>query len=160
VGAAVSPGQAIIGPGPNGVVDTLPAGDDTAQFPGQIAKPSFIAENTGGNGTVETTATGDDVQLIPFGQTGVAAFAHIIGPGPNGIIDTQPQGDDVFISPDCGANAAANGPEVLVRFENRRSGDFQRTWLVRMNRNVSGGDFGKQLLYPGDNVGISFVQDL
>lgn len=159
-GAAVSPGQAIIGPGPDGVVDTLPGGDDHAQFPGQIAKPAFIAENAGGNGVADTTAQGDDVQLIAVGQSVFTPFTHIVGPGPNGIIDTQPEGDDVFVSPDCGNVAAADGPEVLVRFENRRSGDFQRTWAVRLNRNVSGGDFGKILLYPGDNVGISFVQDL
>lgn len=160
VGQAVSPGQAIIAPGPDGVTDSLPLGDDRGQFPGQIAKPSFITENNGGNGIVETAATGDDVQLIPVGATGVPAFVGIIGPGPNGMIDTQPQGDEVYISPDCGANTPANGPETLVRFENRRAGEFQRTWSVRIDRNVSGGDFGKLLLYPGDNVGISFVQDV
>lgn len=159
-GAHVNPGQAIIGPGPDGVVDTLPGGDDRGQFPGQIAKPSFVTENVGGNGVAETFATGDDVQLIPVGTTDLAAFAHIIGPGPNGIIDTQPEGDDVFISPDCGNGVAADGPETLVRFENRRSGEFQRTWAVRIDRNVSGGDFGKMLLYPGDNIGISFIQDV
>lgn len=159
VGIAADPGQPIIGPGPDGVVDTLPAGDDVAQFPGQIAKPSFIAENAGGNGMVETTAIGDDEQLIEVGET-AAAFEPVIGPGPNGLIDTQPEGDDVYISPDC-RNGAANGPETLVRFENRRSGEFQRTWAVRIDRNLAaGGDFGKLLLYPGDDVGITFIQDV
>lgn len=160
VGQPVAPGQAIVGPGPDGVVDAIPTGDDRAQFPGQIAKPSFITENNGGDGVVETAATGDDVQLIPVGQTGVAAFVAIIGPGPNGLIDTQPAGDEVYISPDCGANSTADGPERLVRFENRRSGEFQRTWIARMDRRVAGGDFGKVLLYPGDDVEISFVQDV
>ncbi len=160
VGQPVSPGQEIIAPGPDGVVDSLPLGDDRGQFPGQIAKPAFITENNGGDGVVDTAALGDDVQLIPVGQAGVAAFVPIIGPGPNGTIDTQPLGDEVFVSPDCGANGVANGPEILVRFENRRAGEFQRAWSVRIDRNVSGGDFGKLLLYPGDNVGISFVQDV
>jgi hypothetical protein len=160
VGQPVSPGQAIIAPGPDGVVDSLPAGDDRAQFPGQIAKPSFITENNGGDGVVETAATGDDVQLIPVGQTGVAAFVAIIAPGPNGMIDTQPLGDEVYVSPDCGSNTAADGPERLVRFESRRAGEFQRMWAVRMDRVVAGGDFGKILLYPGDDVELSFVQDV
>lgn len=159
-GASVLPGQPIIAAGPDGVVDTLPAGDDHAQFPGQIATPSFVAENDGGDGVANTTAVEDDVQLVAVGQP-AAPFTPVIGPGPNGRIDTSPEGDDVFISPDCGGNGAANGPEVLVRFENRRSGEFQRTWALRLDRNIpAGGDFGKLLLYPGDDVGITFIQDV
>ncbi|MDX2200344.1 MAG: hypothetical protein SF069_15395 [Phycisphaerae bacterium] len=160
VGAAAGPGQVIILPGPDGVTDTLPLGDDHAQFPGQIAKPNTIAEIGGGDGIVDTAAVGDDVQLIPVGTSGVANLVAMIGPGPNGTIDTQPQGDEVYLSPDCGGGAA-NGPETLVRFENRRSGEFQRTWALQLDRNIpAGGDFGKLLLYPGDDVSISFIQDV
>jgi hypothetical protein len=141
-----------------GADDRLAGGDDVATFPGQIAKPSVIADN--GDGVVDTQAMGDDVQLIPFGTTGVAPRTPIIGPGPNGCIDTVPAGDDVFLSPDCG-NAPANGPEILVRFENRRTGQFQRTWAIQADRVLgTGGDFGKILLYPGDEVGLAFVQDV
>jgi hypothetical protein len=159
-GAPVSPGATIILPGPDGYTDTIPRGDDRAQFPGQIAVPSAIVENLDGDGVVETAAEGDDEQLIPVGTTGVAPLTPIIGPGLNGIIDTQPQGDEVYVSPDCG-DGVADGPEVLVRFEGRRSGDFQRTWQVRFDRVLpTGGNFGDILVYPGDDISISFVQDV
>ncbi|MGE3181860.1 MAG: hypothetical protein AB7N71_09530, partial [Phycisphaerae bacterium] len=157
-GASATPGTPMIAPGPDGVVDSFPGGDDLAVFPGQIAKPSAIADD--GDGVADTEALGDDVQLVPVGTTGLANRTPIVGPGPNGFIDTPTAGDDVFVSADCGG-AAADGQEILVRFENRRSGEFQRTWAFQIDRAIqAGGDFGAVMLYPGDDIGLAFVQDV
>ncbi|MGE3182409.1 MAG: hypothetical protein AB7N71_12320, partial [Phycisphaerae bacterium] len=142
------------------VIDSLPLGDDVSVFPGQIAKPDGIAESfSDGDGIVNTAAKGDDVQVIDVGQPATAAQL-IITVGPNGRMDSTPAGDDVYVSADCN-NGAANGPEALVRFESRRSGDFQRKWVLFVDRNLpAGGDFGKLLLRPGDDVAMTFLQDI
>lgn len=154
----VAAGATIISAGPDGVLDSFTDGDDRAIFPGQTGTPHQIVEPTGGNGRANTTAQGDDVQLIALNAV-AAAGAVIIGPGPNGVIDTLAGGDDLPISRDCG-NFPINGREVLVRFESRRSGDFQRVWMVLVDRNIPpGGDFGTLRLKPGDDISIAFLQD-
>lgn len=159
LGDPVFGGQAIIGPGPDGVIDSFPGGDDIAVFPGQTGRPDGIAEPfIGGNGVVDTTAEGDDEQLGPVGSPWPPGV-RIIGPGPNGFIDTVPQGDEVLVSRACGSRPIT-GKEVLVRFENRRSGDFQRVWAVFFDRNLpAGANFGEILLLPGDDISLAFLQD-
>ncbi len=92
------PDAVVIAPGPNGRIDTVPAGSDeflAAVVP--LACEPVIVEPAGGNGTADTTAAGDDVQVVPPGTAGLAAGTVIIRPGPNGVIDTTPDGDDAFI---------------------------------------------------------------
>lgn len=159
VGAAVSAGATIISPGPDGVIDSFPEGDDKAIFPGQTGKADGIAEPaSGGDGRANTHAVGDDVQRIAVGAP-AAPNAVIIEPGPNGFIDSIPEGDDLLVSRDCGGYPI-NGKEVLVRFENRRSGDFQRVWMVLVDRNIpASANFGELLVRPGDDIALAFIQD-
>ncbi|HRY68183.1 MAG TPA: hypothetical protein P5304_09255 [Phycisphaerae bacterium] len=83
LGAPVGPGEVIILPGPNGVLDTTPAGDD--QGPGN--------GNPQGNGVVSTAAQFDDIQVIPVGDPVQPGMAVVLA-GPNGVIDATPAGDE------------------------------------------------------------------
>ncbi len=159
VGGAAGAGALIVSAGPDGVIDSIPDGDDVAIFPGQIGKPDGIAEPmTGGNGRANSSAIMDDIQLVPLNAV-VTPGQRIIDPGVNGFIDTPPGGDDVLISRDCG-NYPTDGKEVLARFENRRSGDFRRAWMVLVDRNVPlSTNFGDLILKPGDDISIAFLQD-
>ncbi|HUW82967.1 MAG TPA: IPT/TIG domain-containing protein [Phycisphaerae bacterium] len=87
-GQSVAPGDVVIAPGPNGVLDTTPAGDDLAQLADEIVKgpdPNVT--------TCETTAGGDDVQVVPVGDP-ASPYQVLIRAGVNGLIDTVPAGDD------------------------------------------------------------------
>lgn len=86
---------AVVAPGPNGRIDSIPGGDD-AFVPARVplaCEAVIIEPTTGGNGTVDTTAVGDDVQVVPVGAP-ITAGQVIIRPGPNGEIDTIPSADD------------------------------------------------------------------
>jgi hypothetical protein len=86
VGAAVQAGAPIIGPGLNGMIESLPA-------------IQAIIEPDGGNGVADSTASGDDIQVIP--ASGAALPGRlIIAPGPNGILDTTAAFDDVLTPAD------------------------------------------------------------
>ena len=76
----------VIAPGRNGVLNTVPTGDD-----------AIAAEIVAGaNGIVNTRAQGDDVQLLPVGTRELAADTAVVDPGANGLLDTSPGGDDLF----------------------------------------------------------------
>jgi len=86
---------ACVGIGPNGVLNSVPLGDD---FVGQInyGGGHFSAQvvATGADGICNTPAAADDYQVAPVGSP--LPNATCIQPGPNGMIDTAPAGDDVF----------------------------------------------------------------
>ncbi len=84
VGMPVSAGAIIIDPGPDNVIDSIPA-----DF--IITEPS-----SGGNGKANTTvlAGSDDVQVVALNDT-VSPGQLIIAPGPDGILQTAQAGDDV-----------------------------------------------------------------
>lgn len=86
-GMAATAGAAVISPGPNGRIDTMPAGDDYIDY-----GPTIIA---GLNGTANSTASGDDIQLIAPATTMLTPTTRIVGAGTNGIIDTPLGGDDL-----------------------------------------------------------------
>ncbi|MBI5763109.1 MAG: IPT/TIG domain-containing protein [Planctomycetes bacterium] len=86
-GNAASAGAAVVAPGPNGRIDTTPAGDDFIDY-----GPTIIA---GANLTANTTASGDDIQLVAPATTGLTATTRIIGSGLNGRIDTALSSDDL-----------------------------------------------------------------
>ncbi|MHA2282690.1 MAG: S8 family serine peptidase, partial [Promethearchaeota archaeon] len=74
-----------IRPGPNGMIDTGPAGDD------------FLFMNlifTGPDGICNTAAAGDDVQAIAVGNG--ARFRACVSSGPNGVLDTATTLDDAI----------------------------------------------------------------
>ncbi|MCB9854715.1 MAG: IPT/TIG domain-containing protein [Phycisphaerales bacterium] len=86
VGVAVPAGAVIIHPGPDGIIDTLPSGDEFVTTTG----PSIVATESG---TAATSAAMGDVQLIPVGQA-VNPGDIVVGSGPDGILQTMPAGSE------------------------------------------------------------------
>ncbi|TGN39860.1 hypothetical protein [Marinobacter confluentis] len=82
-------GDTVITAGPNGWLDTRPAGDDFITNP-DIAN-GIVA---GLNKRADSLAEGDDVQLVPRGTTGLSLGTLVIGPGANGRLDTGRFDDD------------------------------------------------------------------
>jgi hypothetical protein len=72
-------------PGPNGVLNTVPAGDDTVIFPLPVIGP-------GPDGICQTAKGGDDIQVIPVGQG--KRNGPGIGVGPNQVTDSVVLGGD------------------------------------------------------------------
>ena len=103
VGGAVGAGDVVVRAGPNGRVDTVPAGTleriEAARAP-LACEPVIMEPFAGGDGTAgSTVAVGtDDIQVIASGAA-VAAGDVIIAPGPNGVIDSAAGGDDVELPP-------------------------------------------------------------
>jgi hypothetical protein len=113
----------VIGPGKNGVIDTVPTGDDqytSERFIPPATDPSRrdtdddgvtdgdellgfdvgLAIKDGGNGIAETAKEGDDLQRAAFDQP-VVPGGVVILPGPNMRIDSMPEtpgGGDDFLS--------------------------------------------------------------
>lgn len=76
--------------GPDGVLDTAPAGDDTVRL-----DRKFIT--SGYDGILDTFAARGDKQLLRYG--GSAEGTVVIEAGPNGKLDTRPAGDDAVTVP-------------------------------------------------------------
>jgi len=96
VGTPVMPGDVVILPGPNNMLDSA------VGMPG-VCVPVIIEPQMNGNGTVDTTAAGDDIQVIAVGMMANPGDV-VISPGPNGQIDTNAAGDD---EPVAGGGACA-----------------------------------------------------
>src|SRR6185295_13186560 len=91
----------VIGPGPNGTIESTIAGDDQQEEHNdpridgvcafqsdpvtQIDADGIVA---GRNGVADTAASGDDEQLVTVGTTGLPYDTAIVGPGENKVIDT------------------------------------------------------------------------
>ncbi|MGD2109547.1 MAG: hypothetical protein PVI86_09165, partial [Phycisphaerae bacterium] len=91
-GDPVVAGDVVVRAGPNGTIDTVPAGADEDVV---AARPPYfcaavIAQTSGAVGVAQTSAdpTSDDVQVIAVGAVALAGEI-IIGPGSNGVIDSN-----------------------------------------------------------------------
>ncbi len=100
----LAPGAAVVGPGRNLVLDTVPSGDDRDPT-------AYDGIKAGVNQQVDSIAAGDDVQLVPPGTRGVVEDTVIISAGENGVLDSALRGDDVRdvvtgyeVSSTCDAN--------------------------------------------------------
>lgn len=102
----------IIGPGPNGTIETPLNNAQGDDFVGVDSVSGLPVIFDGGNGIVETTKVGDDIQGLPVGPvTGTVA----ISPGPNGVIDSAVAGDDfVHLSPYTGLEYVLDGGDGVV----------------------------------------------
>lgn len=169
---------------------TLPLGiplDFALQDILNLTKNSTVVDGivAGPNREAESIAQGDDVQLIPPGTTGVGVGSIVVSAGQNGILQSSPLGDDeagvttgyetsltcdaasanardiCTADSDCTGGGLCSGPEILVRFNSHRNGDFNRVWAVLTTREIpSGADFGQVILKPGADIFFAFVQDL
>ncbi len=99
-------------PGPNGVLDTVPLGDDILADEAITTGPNGWMESSplgddyvtnptvqdgivaGLNQSADSIAQGDDIQLVPVGTTGLSVGTVVIGAGENGMLDTPALVDD------------------------------------------------------------------
>ena len=97
-GDPVTVGDVVVRAGPNGRIDTVPAGvfeqivDARAPL---VCEPVIV---DGGNGTADSTvaAGSDDIQVVAV-DGAVSAGDVVILPGPDGVLDSTPGGDDVTV---------------------------------------------------------------
>lgn len=133
----------IIGPGPNGVIDTVPNNAQGDDFLGVDSVSGLPVIFDGGNGIVESSKVGDDIQGLPVGPaTGTVA----INPGPNGVIDSAVAGDDfVHLSPFTGLEYVLDGGNGLV--ETTAGGDDVQVIVLN-------GAIQSIVIAPGANLTI------
>jgi hypothetical protein len=169
--------------GPDGIANTTVAPDvcTTASPPHFVGEPGCTANSDCGNPGV----CGSDYQYEPPGtNVGAANFAVVApkakngNPSANGTsLRTVPllSSDDQYVGPgipctrtaDCtvdflfgSAAGECSGPEVVVRVEQRRNGQFGRFWALLSNKTDQvQTDFGQILVRPGDAINLAFVQD-
>lgn len=160
--------------GPNGVIDTIPGGDDTpmtingygTEIVGRCDGNTTPSILDNGNGIADSVAMGDDVQEIPFGDP-AAPGAIIISAGPNGRIDSDALMDDVQQGPGgtCGAGQCPNGAcrdvEVLNRVRGVANDPAERRfWTIVTSEDFNPGvDFDDIHLNAGDVISLAYVQD-
>ena len=90
VGDMVSPGDVIVGPGPDGIIDTIPMGDEIVSNTG----PTIVATV---QLSVALTPSGDDlVAPIPMGQTDYLPGDVLVTAGPDGELQTDPGASGVI----------------------------------------------------------------
>ncbi|MGD2063040.1 MAG: hypothetical protein PVF51_05595, partial [Nitrospirota bacterium] len=132
-------------------------------------------------GDIVTLVTGRctaDTQEVPFCQPGtpncqtVTPDTVVVAPGTAQYLASVPGGDDVYVAPgiactqdaDCSAGASigqCNGPQNVVRVEQRRNGQFRRFWAMLLPDDTQvQTDFGDILVRPGDAISLAFIQDV
>ncbi|MEO8603138.1 MAG: hypothetical protein ABI629_11235 [bacterium] len=70
-----------------------------------------------------------------------------------------PIGSPPFVLPGGLIAGQCNGPETVVRVENRRNGQFRRYWALFSSQAQQQTDFGQIQVSPGDSINLTFVQD-
>lgn len=112
-GASPAGCNVLVTAGPDGILDTTPAGDD--RVGGCIVAGANTNCNTAvAGGPAMPGAAQDDVQAIPVGNA-APANAVIVNPGPDAVLTTAPMGDDVIVGnqirePLVGGNGIADTP--------------------------------------------------
>jgi cysteine-rich repeat protein len=119
-----------------------------------------------------------DVQVATPPAGGLSQNAVVVRPDGaldpmgNALLESVPAGDDVFVGPgipctvnaDCSADGVVgtcDGPEQVVRVEERRRGQYRRRWALLMSDGTQlETDFGSIAVRPGDNISLAFVQDI
>jgi hypothetical protein len=126
-------------------------------------------------GTAVALVTGRctaDTQLVPFGQSAGSPNAVVVSPSTAQFLASVPGGDDVYVAPgipctqdaDCSAGGntgQCNGPQNVVRVEQRRNGQFRRFWALLMSDKTQiQTDFSEILVRSGDAISLAFIQDV
>lgn len=125
-------GEACVSAGPNGVFNSVPAGDDTVISATEIG--------SGINWLCETTASGDDVQVIPVGTGRPNRIC--VTRGANAFRDSVPAGDDQVVGDDIntGADGICQTPARAVNLVPTRiptaaslQAELNRIWGLQAN---------------------------
>jgi hypothetical protein len=157
-GNEISPGDAIIGPGTDGVLDTVPSGND-------VISPANNTEIVEPSRTANTVAQGDDVQEIEVGNI-VEAGGVIVSAGPDGVLQTVASDNDVDVAPGYSctngcAQGACRSIEMVVRVKGiRDDAKTSRFWVLMTDADFNSGmDFDTIVLRAGENLTLAYVQD-
>jgi hypothetical protein len=160
VGDDIEPTEIIIRVGDDGVIDSIPGGDDYLQMSDyatvQSEKQDTIRD--GGDGLFESVAIGDDVLVEPRYPDGspYPIVNTMIIPGPNNVLDSVPlpTGDDVIVRD-------APSHQVLSRYRDIDiDGAKKKFWAMFQTGSVKPIDFDKRVLRAGDSYDFIYVQDL
>jgi hypothetical protein len=114
-----------------------------------------------------------DRQVIARGTSNLDRDAVVIEPNTASFLVSVPSGDDVPVGPgipcthddDCAVmgqtGGACAGPQVVVRVDNRRRGQYRRFWaLILPDQSQYQTDFGQIQVRAGDEIALAFIQDV
>ncbi len=149
VSEQVETGGKVITAGDDGILDSIPQGDDVIEEPAYDIPYKAATIRDGSNGRAETTVSGDDEQVIAEGET-VFSGQIVVDAGPNGIIDSVPGGDDDLIP----------AHRVLTRFRDiEKDQETKRFWILFASNDRTGIDLDKQIIRAGEQYDFAYVQD-
>ncbi|MBT8093932.1 MAG: hypothetical protein KJP08_03905 [Gammaproteobacteria bacterium] len=155
-GAAMEPGEIIIEAGADGVVASLPGGDDIivrADYETQLQR-DFDRIRDGGNGIADTFAVGDDEQLVLQGEP-LESGQVFITVGANETLDTPvAAGDDVIV------RASIPDHGVLTRFRDVERDNADKSFWTMFTSNLQHGvDLERYVVRAGEQYDFAYVQD-
>ena len=165
IGEPVSAGDEIIVAGPNGIIDSVAAGDDVFRGPNEICNadsdcPTRTGDATcvGGVNKGVACTSDDDCKTV------ASCFGGFCDEGSENVNDACKSDDDcipiVGMCP-VGGVAACDGREVLRRFRSSTTGQRNRAWLVYSDDEIPfGTNFGDIILKPQMNIFLAFEQDV
>ena len=155
-GLALEPGEIVVSAGADGMISSLPGGDDVLVQPDyetQLQK-EFDRIRDGGNGIAETLAVGDDVQHAVQGSP-VSPGQVFITVGSNEVLDTPTAaGDDVLVT------ASIPNHEVLTRFRDVEMNNTNKSfWALFTTKTRPGVDLDAYMVRAGEQFDFAYVQD-
>ncbi len=161
IGDSTEPTTIVIYAGDNGVIDSLPGGDDYLQQSGYATVQSERVDTIrdGGDGLFESIALGDDVLVRPTYPDGspYPIVNTMIIPGSNNILDSIPANDgdsDDIVVIDSAPHS------VLSRYRDVEIDPVTKSfWALIQSTSVQPIDFDKRILRAGDSYDFIYVQD-
>jgi Bacterial TSP3 repeat len=167
--AAAFPSSGVITVGSQEVRYTAKAGNDLSLSP---STPLTLPVPAGTAVTLVTGRCTADTQIVPFGQSAGSPNAIVVSPSTAQFLASVPGGDDIYVAPgipctqdaDCsagGSSGQCNGPQNVVRVEQKRNGQYRRFWALLLSDNTQlQTDFGALMVRSGDTVSLAFIQDV
>ncbi|MGB0715071.1 MAG: hypothetical protein ACPGXK_04280 [Phycisphaerae bacterium] len=164
VGQAVNPGVDIILPGPNGIIDTVPSGDDVLRGPGDVCDLDEECSGlsgllcVGGSEAGVACAVDSDCAVTATCQGSGFCDESSVNEGAACTNDNDcipNSGVCVDVTPRC------DGTEVLTRFKSASTGLSNRAWFVYSTEGIEiGTNFGDITLKPRMNLFLGFEEDI
>ncbi|MGB0716741.1 MAG: hypothetical protein ACPGXK_12740, partial [Phycisphaerae bacterium] len=169
IGDSVMPGDEIILAGPNGIIDSVPFGDDVQRGPGDLCDvDADCPTNSNGSlcvgGFFDGMACITDTDCTPEPQCLVSEIEDDFCSE-----DSVNAGDSCTSDADCIPDAGTcvdsiarcNGREVLKRYKNAATGAGNRAWLVYSNNQIPiGTNISEVILRPRMSLFLGFEEDI
>ena len=161
VDASVSPETVIISAGPNGIIDTVPTGDEVRRGPGDLCDDDL--DCPGHMENICVFASQMQPQNLPCANSD-----DCVGIGFCSQNACLSDGSPCSVNADCAVQgfcaageAACDGREVLSRIRNSSNIGGNRAWVALVDQDLPVGTrFGDITLRPRMNLTAGFVQDL